>query len=359
MAFENRYGFLDRVLHKIAFSSWTAQAALSDFENTLFAERLSSIDVKRPVFITALPRAGTTLLLELCNTIDEFTSHSYRNMPFVLTPLLWNRFAQPFHSNDEKRERAHGDGMMVGMDSPEAFEEIVWRTFWRSNYKKGHIETWAGQRDQDFERFLRDHIRKIIALSASNDSLNTRYISKNNLNISRVNYLRKIFSDSITVILYRDPIAHASSLLRQHQNFLKIHAEDKFAKSYMLAIGHYDFGDTLKPVNFSNWLNNTPYKTPNLLSFWLAYWCACYGYLAATACSHALFLSYDRLSANPVEGLTLLAEKIGIDQSELFIEQAGRFRQPRSYETDTEAIPSELLLQVQQVLENITVRSTF
>ena len=27
-------------------------------------------------------------------------------------------------------ERAHGDGMTIGYDSHEAFEEVLWRAFW-------------------------------------------------------------------------------------------------------------------------------------------------------------------------------------------------------------------------------------
>ena len=65
MAFENRYSKLDRALHQLAFNSYPFQAAVSTLEDRLFSKRLSAIDIKNPVFITALPRAGTTLLLEI------------------------------------------------------------------------------------------------------------------------------------------------------------------------------------------------------------------------------------------------------------------------------------------------------
>lgn len=42
----------------------------------------------------------------------------------------------------------------------------------------------------------------------------------------------------------------AASLLRQHQNFLDLHERDKFACKYMKAIGHFDFGKNLKPIDF-------------------------------------------------------------------------------------------------------------
>ena len=54
-----QYSGLDRTLHRLAFSSWGLQSALSDIEDSLFSARLSNVAAQRPVFITALPRAGT------------------------------------------------------------------------------------------------------------------------------------------------------------------------------------------------------------------------------------------------------------------------------------------------------------
>jgi hypothetical protein len=90
--FEHRYSFLDRGLHRIAFATLPTQIALAEFENRLFAEQLAQVELEKPLFITALPRAGTTLLLEICAGMKEFASHRYRDMPFVVIPFLWSRF---------------------------------------------------------------------------------------------------------------------------------------------------------------------------------------------------------------------------------------------------------------------------
>src|SRR5262245_43286282 len=80
------YSGMDRALHRVAFATYDVQADLADIEDRLFAAHLGSITNQRPVFITSLPRAGTTLLLECCAALDEFASHTYRDMPFVMIP---------------------------------------------------------------------------------------------------------------------------------------------------------------------------------------------------------------------------------------------------------------------------------
>jgi len=58
MNFGDRYGLLDRLFYWIAFRAGTAQQALSDVEETLYADQLKGIAVEDPVFITSLPRPG-------------------------------------------------------------------------------------------------------------------------------------------------------------------------------------------------------------------------------------------------------------------------------------------------------------
>ena len=60
------YSGVDRALHRVAFATYEVQADLADIEDRLYASHLGSLTNQRPVFITSLPRAGTTLLLECC-----------------------------------------------------------------------------------------------------------------------------------------------------------------------------------------------------------------------------------------------------------------------------------------------------
>ena len=102
MKFENRYNHLDRFLHQLAFSLPGMQKALVDVEDQLYKDLLKQQQVENPVFITSLPRAGTTLLLEILYDSGCFYSHTYRNMPFIMIPLLWGRLSDAF-SKDTPR----------------------------------------------------------------------------------------------------------------------------------------------------------------------------------------------------------------------------------------------------------------
>src|SRR5690606_32429756 len=85
------------------------------------------------------------------------------------------------------------------------------------------------------------------------DEISTKancYCSKNNANIARLSYLLKTFPECRIVVPIRRPESHAASLLRQHQNFLKLQADDNFVLRYMRDIGHFEFGQIHKPIQF-------------------------------------------------------------------------------------------------------------
>ncbi|MGD1920008.1 MAG: hypothetical protein ACFCAD_14605, partial [Pleurocapsa sp.] len=168
------YSQLDRNLHSLAFNTYTAQITLADFEDRLFSKQLKKCNNKKPVFITALPRAGTTLLLECCASSPEFAAHCYRDMPFVMIPCLWNRFSQTFQRTVASTERAHGDGMQISPDSHEALEEVVWKAFWQRHYHRDRLIPWDYEKNEEFKQFFDSHLRKIILLRRPNTLNSTR-----------------------------------------------------------------------------------------------------------------------------------------------------------------------------------------
>jgi LPS sulfotransferase NodH len=354
---QNRYSTIDRALHRIAFATWPLQAALADIEDLLYAKAFKDIEIDRPVFVCALPRAGTTLVLELIENTGEFVSHRYRDMPFVLTPMLWHGFSSKFHQSDTARERAHGDGMLINVDSPEAFEEIAWRTFWKEHYEKDRIRPWSNEADPEYTDFFRKHIRKVIAIRRLENTAAGRYVSKNNLNIARLAAIRKIFPRAVVVLLFRHPLQQAGSLLRQHRNFLRIHAEDPFARTYMEAIGHYDFGENLRPVDFDHWLDTANGADPTALDFWVRYWSAAYSNLSARDDHGVHFVSYDALCASPVEILRRLAEILQLERRDAFVAQASRLEPGPSHAADSDQVSPEVLERAEVVFEGLLRRS--
>ena len=92
MRYQERYSRLDRLLHRLAFSSFEVRKALADVEDRLCARRLVGIEIDRPVFITALPRAGTTLLLETLGSLGVFATHTLpEHAVSARSPLLERR----------------------------------------------------------------------------------------------------------------------------------------------------------------------------------------------------------------------------------------------------------------------------
>jgi len=221
----NNYSWLQQRLHKFALSSQFMREVTFDVENS-FIPKINNQD--NHVFVAGLARSGTTILLNAIYESDEFASLSYADMPFILAPNLWSKLSMNTR-HTESVERAHGDGVNVSSDSPEAFEEVFWKTF-----------------DQDSKetRFkFEEYINLILKKSEK-----LRYLSKNNQNIRRLKLLKEIFPNSFILIPFREPIQHTYSLLTQHRKFRKEAEIDRFIGNYMELIGHHEFGMGYKPI---------------------------------------------------------------------------------------------------------------
>ena len=190
-------------------SSWVVNhpcfwTAVGNAESTILADKLVSIPLKSPVYICGLARSGSTLLLELLASYPAFVSHRYRDNPFVFTPYWWNKTVAltPFRDLN-LRERAHGDGMMINSDSPEAMEEIIWMAFFKNIHSAQNpmplLEYYS---HTAFESFYADHLRKLILVRGLKEG-RSRYLCKNNYNVTRMPYLLRLFPDARFIIRLR------------------------------------------------------------------------------------------------------------------------------------------------------------
>jgi hypothetical protein len=348
------YGAVARWLHRIAFASWPIQAALGDVEEKAFAPQLKTAEFARPVFVAGLPRAGSTLLLELIESTGEFASYSYRDMPFLLAPMLWRRLSRSHRQAMAPRERAHGDGMSVNADSPEAFEEVVWRAFWPEHYRRRSITPWGARRDPEFDAFFRLQARKIIAIRRDERPSAARYLSKANGNIARLPYLRSLAPDAVVIVPFRDPVQQARSLLSQHLRFLEVHAQDPFARRYMSGIGHYDFGSDLRPIDFGGWLASNALD-PGGLDFWLAYWTQAYGAVLDQDTTLDV-LSYEAFCEAPREAAAALGALLGLQDPAALEAHVARVHPPRAPAEPVQADAS-LLADARRVHDRLMARS--
>lgn len=356
MNFENQYGVLDRLLHRLAFSTFQAQLGLADLESALFRKELRKVDGSRPVLITGLPRSGTTALLGAFASTQTFAAHTYRDMPFVLCPMLWGTLAKPFRRRDNPRERAHADGIQISLDSPEAFEEVLWKTFFPERYRGETLPVWQDVKRREFAKAFRDHSRRIVALRRRGGRHPRRYVSKNNLNLARIPALWDALPDARVLVPFRDPIQHAASLRHQHVRFTGMHAGDPFARRYMEAIGHYDFGANLRPIDFDGWTGATPdLPGPEHLAYWVRYWIATYRHVLQHEVDRKRLglIRFEALGERP--DLTPIAVHVKCEPSDLN-NQRRQFRAPRPHDVDPSHVPSAWLDEARELYAQLSER---
>jgi hypothetical protein len=194
-----------------------------------------------------LARSGTTILLETLATTKGLATHLYKDFPFIFTPVLWNTFTRLFSSEQTPIERPHKDRIKITKNSPDAFEEPIWQHFFPQLHDPASFHILNSESgNSDFEKFYIDHIKKIMMIRNGD-----RYLSKGNYNITRVEYIKKIFSNAKFVIPIRHPLFHVESLVRQHKLFLDYSIKNQQVSEYLEAVGHYEFGPQRMPIVLS------------------------------------------------------------------------------------------------------------
>ena len=294
------YSTLDRILHRMALASPIRAEMMHDMERGMYLKRAPK-DNGQHVFVTGLARAGTTILMREIHRTGAFGSLTYADMPFVLAPNLWAKLSRKGQTRGQKAERAHGDGIEVDTQSPEALDEVYWRVF----DGKAYIGT-DGLSPHDPSDELIDGYRDLIRLVLLKTE-RPRYVSKNNNNILRLRSLARAMPESQFLVPLRQPLSHAASLLGQHRRFRDA---DPFTRDYMKWLGHHEFGATHRPFLF----NGRPEGDPDGMDYWLRTWIAAYSSLdrAEAEARNVCFVPYEALSADPAVWRAV-ARRIGLD----------------------------------------------
>ncbi len=246
-------------------------------------------DAGKHVFVTGLARAGTTILMREIHATGEFGSLTYADMPFVLAPNTWARMSRRGRKTGARAERAHGDGIEVDFQSPEALDEVYWRVFDGKSYiRPDHL--LPHRPDADLVAGYRDLMRLILLRTGRR-----RYLSKNNNNILRLGTLARALPGSDFLVALRDPLQHARSLLDQHRRFL---AADAFTRSYMTWLVHHEFGATHRPFRFGAPVTGDPLT----LDYWLRVWIGAHTTIVAAeeTLANIRFIPSEQIGRDPV-----------------------------------------------------------
>ena len=324
---------------------------LGSLESRLIADAIATVEVRAPIFVTGLARSGSTILLEILDAHPATTAHRYSDYPLLYTPYWWNRFLQRAATGPGQAvERSHHDGILITPDSPEAFEEVLWMTFFSQLHDPARSAVLdAGTRNAEFESFYRDHIRKLLAVRGAQ-----RYVSKGNYNITRLEYLLELFPDARFVIPVRDPVWHVASLMKQHALFCEQTRASPRALEHLRRIGHYEFGLDRRPINAGDdaCLREilAHFQEGRDLQGWAQYWNHIYGYAMRLLESNArvreatLVVRFEDLCADPRNVLQRLLDHCRLDSSNDFLEPAAaRIRFPSYYKPPFTADERELI----------------
>lgn len=307
---QDSYNRVDRVFHQIALGGNVTPEFFFDLETSLFGKNLPEVSRGKQVFVSGLARAGTTVLMRILHETGQFASLTYRDMPLVMSPNLWRKLSSGAEKKGVEAERAHGDGLSISFDSPEALEEVFWRTFCGNDYiRKDRLVPMNA--DDDVLINFRQYVGLILKRYDR-----TRYLSKNNNSILRLPSLCRAFPEATVLVPIRHPATQAASLLHQHQHFLEVHEANEFSRKYMTWLVHHEFGADHRRFNFVGSTSDRTNQRPEDLGYWIELWIDAYSYLEKVAeelGAQIEFVCYEDLVGNPVFAKSRLSDKLSLE----------------------------------------------
>ncbi|MCM4172548.1 hypothetical protein DHD32_13740 [Arenibacter sp. TNZ] len=281
------YSKSEKILHKLYLSNYFLAKSSLELEEIIYGPKSKNIQIQEYVFITGLARSGTTALMNKIFGSDEYASLQYSNMPILLSPNFWNKKLKI-----EAHERAHKDGIIIDGNSPEEFDEYFWKVFMKDSYIKDGLLPHTVN-----EEIVNKYLTYISLICLSKQK--QKYISKNNNNILRLDTLKKINNSKI-FILFREPISHASSLMKLHRSFSDSQLDDPFVLDYFNYLGHHEFGLNHKPFLLtSDFIETRTQYDLEDINYWIILWINYYEYVLDTFDDSFMLISFEDLVNEP------------------------------------------------------------
>jgi hypothetical protein len=286
------FGFFGYVFSKIINSIDSISSIINKVETLSVSDRIQKnwnnfnylkeqIELDKPIYITGLARSGTTILLEMLAKHPNLASHKYKHLVLPYLPYWFDLMLNRLQISTEPFERFHQDRIIIDQNSPEAVEEMLWQKFFSNlhNEERSNILT-ANLNYPQFEIFYRNHIQKLLIGQKA-----TRYLAKNNYNLTRLEYLLNVFPRARFLVMIRDPLSQIASLIKQHNLFMKMERKNPYIIDWLKLLGHHEFGVGLKCINTGNTarikeIKALMHKKGTNIKAWAYYWDSLYNYLA-------------------------------------------------------------------------------
>ncbi len=301
---------------------------LDRLETNWLRNDINSLSINKPVYITGLARSGTTILLEMLHQHPDLATHRYSHLLLPYLPhwfsLILNKLSSFFFKKylTSPFERLHKDGIIVTRDSPEMVEEVIWQQFF-DNLHDEDVSNIINEENVNlkFEKFYKTHISKLII-----NQNRSRYLAKNNYNITRLEYLLRIFPNSKFLLTIRNPVKHIASLIKQTQLFIRMEREAPLLIDWLRIVGHYEFGSQQVCINSGNTdiirkIRELSKHKETYVKGWANYWDSIYGYISNCLDTNKKLkkathiVRYDDLCGNSAEVIDKILEHTELTDS--------------------------------------------
>lgn len=259
------YSPMSKLLHRLLLNNYNVSRMLFKMEKKSILKKANEPTDEEFVIVTGLARCGTTGLTTKLFEAGVFHSLSYANLPFLLSPNLWKKFYKP--AGAPQKERAHGDKVLFGLDTVEALEEFFYKAFLKDSFIKERTLT----EHEITEDVYRDYLayQKMVQKVQGSDA--KIYLAKNNNFLLRYDSMREHNEKFYALFLFRDPLNHAHSLMKQHVRFSQRQEDDTFVLEYMDWLGHHEFGMHHKVFQFGENAPNILFEMDDI-NYWLEVW---------------------------------------------------------------------------------------
>jgi len=336
------YSYWSKLLHTIILDNYNVGKYLFKRDQKKLAEIREDQDF---VIVSGLARAGTTALARMIYDPSVFHSTKYSNMPFIMAPKLWKRFYNP--KSAKEKLRAHGDNVMHSETSIEAMEEYFFKAQLNDEYINVESLRKHEIRKETFQEYL------AFQSLFKEEGKDTIFLAKNNNLVLRLKSLRSYSNNFKVVLMFRNPVDHAKSLLNQHLNFIKQQQEDPFTLKYMDWLGHHEFGLNQKYFDLGGSIDFAQYDKSEL-SYWLLSWLNYYEYLIQQLPDENIILiEYQDLLQSPNELKEQLSKKLDVQLKSEHVTSFKSVAYVNDIDSDISQLKSEYQQRIHMVFEKL------